>query len=50
VTNAADVQQALVLERRDTSLTRLINLNDARRRWLVPVARVGQALTVSMAG
>jgi len=50
MTNAADVQQALVLERRDTWLTRLINLNDARRHWLVPVARVGQALTVSMAG
>ena len=32
----------------DKSLTRLINLNYARRHWLVPVARVGQALTVSM--
>ncbi len=32
----------------DKSLTRLINLNYARRHWLVPVALVGQALTVSM--
>jgi type II secretory ATPase GspE/PulE/Tfp pilus assembly ATPase PilB-like protein len=32
----------------DKSLTRLINLNYARRHWLVPIARMGQALTVSM--
>jgi type II secretory ATPase GspE/PulE/Tfp pilus assembly ATPase PilB-like protein len=32
----------------DKSLTRLINLNYARRHWLVPIALVGHALTVSM--
>ncbi len=32
----------------DKSLTRLINLNYARRHWLVPVALMGHALTVSM--
>jgi type IV pilus assembly protein PilB len=30
------------------SLTRLINLNYARRHWLVPVALMGHALTISM--
>ncbi len=32
----------------DKSLTRLINLNYARRHWLVPIALMGQALTISM--
>jgi type IV pilus assembly protein PilB len=32
----------------DKGLTRLINLNYARRHWLVPIALMGHALTVSM--
>ncbi len=32
----------------DRGLTRLINRSYARRHWLVPVARVGQVLTISM--
>jgi type IV pilus assembly protein PilB len=32
----------------DRSLTRLINGSYARRHWLVPVAQIGQVLTVSM--
>jgi type II secretory ATPase GspE/PulE/Tfp pilus assembly ATPase PilB-like protein len=32
----------------DRSLTRLINRNYARRHWLVPIAQVGQVLTISM--
>lgn len=32
----------------DRSLTRMINRNYARRHWLVPIAQVGQALTISM--
>ena len=32
----------------DRGLTRLINRSYARRHWLVPVAQVGQVLTISM--
>ncbi len=32
----------------DRSLARLINLNYARRHWLVPIAKIGHVLTITM--